>query len=223
MDAGNKTPPEGVRRPGVEATLTEAAEAQDAGLVVETLAGNQASFQLLVERYQDRIFSLARHYTRNAVDVEDLVQETFLKAFSRLDTFQRQSSFFTWLYRIAVNTILDGIKRRSRSPVKAVEDPEAIGAIGAGEASGHSGSTRISGPSAGMEREEIARITRAILEEMPEIFRAVLVMREFEDLSYQEMAEVLQISIGTVESRLFRARARFKERLLQKHPEFGLE
>ncbi len=222
MDAGNKTPPEGVRRPGVEATLTEAAEAQDAGLVVETLAGNQASFQLLVERYQDRIFSLARHYTRNAVDVEDLVQETFLKAFSRLDTFQRQSSFFTWLYRIAVNTILDGIKRRSRSPVKSVEDPEALGAIGP-ESAGQPGSARISGPSAGMEREEIARITRAILDEMPEIFRVVLVMREFEDLSYQEMAEVLQISIGTVESRLFRARARFKERLLQKHPEFGLE
>jgi RNA polymerase sigma-70 factor, ECF subfamily len=226
MDAGNKTPPEGVRRPGVEATLIEAAGtpdamgAEDASLVVETLAGNQASFQLLVERYQERIFSLARHYSRNAVDVEDLVQETFLKAFSRLDTFQRQSSFFTWLYRIAVNTILDGIKRRSRSPVKSVEDPEAVGAPGSASPPG---SPRISGPSAGMEREEIARITRGILEEMPEIFRVVLVMREFEDCSYQEMAEVLQISIGTVESRLFRARARFKERLLQKHPEFGLE
>jgi RNA polymerase sigma-70 factor (ECF subfamily) len=220
MDAGNKTPPEGVRRPAVEATLTEAAEAQDETLVVETLAGSQASFQLLVERYQERIFSLARHYTRNAVDVEDLVQETFLKAYSRLDTFQRQSSFFTWIYRIAVNTILDGIKRRSRSPVRSVEDPEAIGGAGI---PGHAGSPRISGPSAGMEREEIARITRGVLDEMPEIFRAVLVMREFEDLSYQEMAEVLQISIGTVESRLFRARARFKERLLQKHPEFGLE
>jgi len=204
----------------VEATLMEAAQVEDENLVLETLAGNQTSFQLLVERYQERIFSLARHYTRNATDVEDLVQDTFLKAYSRLDTFQRQSSFFTWLYRIAVNTILDGIKRRSRSPVRAVEDPEAVGAPGDPRAVG---APRISGPSAGMEREEIARITQGILEEMPEIFRAVLVMREFEDLSYQEMAEVLQISIGTVESRLFRARARFKERLLQKHPEFGQE
>ena len=220
MDGGNRTPQEGVRGPRVEATLMESVQAEDESLVRETLAGNQASFQLLVERYQDRIFSLARHYTRNAVDVEDLVQDTFLKAYSRLDTFQRQSSFFTWLYRIAVNTILDGIKRRSRSPVRAVEDPEAVGAPGDPRAVG---APRISGPSAGMEREEIARITQGILEEMPEIFRAVLVMREFEDLSYQEMAEVLQISIGTVESRLFRARARFKERLLQKHPEFGQE
>ena len=192
----------------------EAAQVEDESLVRETLDGSQASFQLLVERYQERIFSLARHYTRNATDVEDLVQDTFLKAFSRLDTFQGQSSFFTWLYRIAVNTILDGIKRRGRSPVNVVEDPEAVAAPG---------STRVSGPSAGMEREEIARITHAVPGEMPEIFRAVLVMREFEDMSYQEIADVLEISIGTVESRLFRARARFKDKLLQRHPEFGEE
>jgi len=198
----------------MEATFMERAQAEDESLVQETLAGSQTSFQLLVERYQERIFSLARHYTRNPVDVEDLVQDTFLKAYSRLDTFQRQSSFFTWLYRIAVNTILDGIKRRGRSPVKSVEDPEAAAMPGA---------TRISGPSAGMEREEIARITHSVLDELPEIFRAVLVMREFEELSYQSIADVLQISIGTVESRLFRARARFKEKLLQKHPEFGEE
>jgi RNA polymerase sigma-70 factor (ECF subfamily) len=214
MDAGNRVPPEGVREPRVEATLTEQLQAQDESLVLETLSGSQASFQLLVERYQERIFSLARHYTRNPVDVEDLVQDTFLKAYSRLDTFQRQSSFFTWLYRIAVNTILDGIKRRGRSPVTAVEDPEAVATPSP---------ARISGPSAGMEREEISRITHAVLDELPEIFRAVIVMREFEDLSYQEIADVLQISIGTVESRLFRARARFKEKLLQRHPEFGEE
>ena len=192
----------------------ESVQVEDDGLVRETLSGNQASFQLLVERYQDRIFSLARHYTRNAVEVEDLVQDTFLKAFSRLDSFQGQSSFFTWLYRIAVNTILDGLKRRGRSPVRAVEDPEILATPGP---------TRISGPSADMEREEIARITRAVLEELPEIFRTVLVMREFEDMAYQDIAEVLQISIGTVESRLFRARAKFKDKLLQLHPEFGQE
>jgi RNA polymerase sigma-70 factor (ECF subfamily) len=192
----------------------EPAQAEDENLVQETLAGGQTSFQLLVERYQDRIFALARHYTRNPVEVEDLVQDTFLKAFSHLDTFQGQSSFFTWLYRIAVNTILDGMKRRGRSPVRAVEDPEALATPGP---------TRMSGPSADMEREEIARITHAVLAELPEIFRAVLVMREFEELSYQQMADVLQISIGTVESRLFRARAKFKDKLLQRHPEFGQE
>jgi len=169
---------------------------------------------LLVERYEQRIFNLIRHYTRNPVEIEDLAQETFLKAFRRLSSFQRQSSFYTWLYRIGVNTILDSLKRRGRSPVQAVEDLEAVPA--ASSASSPS-------PSATLEREEIARITQGVLEELPEIFRTVLVLREYEDMAYQDIADMLGISIGTVESRLFRARARFKERLLQKHPEFGNE
>ena len=83
------------------------AAAGDANLVEECLAGNAVSFQLLVERYQERMFSLARHYTRSAVEVEDIVQETFLKAFRRLDSFQQQASFSTWLYRIATNLALN--------------------------------------------------------------------------------------------------------------------
>jgi RNA polymerase sigma-70 factor (ECF subfamily) len=207
----------------MEAILMEAqGSAEDGSLVHETLAGNQASFQLLVERYQSRIFALARHYTRNHVEVEDLVQETFLKAYSRLDSFQHQSSFFTWLYRIAVNTILDSMKRRGRSPVQSVEDPELLVAPRATTTSG-TATAPISGPSSGMERDEIARITHEALDQIPEIFRTVLVMREFEEMSYQDIADTLEISIGTVESRLFRARARFKEKLLQLHPEFGIE
>lgn len=184
----------------------------DTSLVQEALAGNQASFQLLVERYQDRLFSLARHYTRNLVEVEDLVQDTFLKAYSRLESFQQQSSFYTWIYRIATNTILDFLKRRGRSPIQAVEDPE--GALDAPQAA-------IARPDAGMEREEVSHITHSVLDSLPEIFRTVLIMREFENMAYQEIADVLGISIGTVESRIFRARARFKERLLQLYPDFA--
>ena len=200
-------------------TMQELAR-EDAQLVEEVLGGNPLSFQLLIERYQDRIFALARHYTKSAVEVEDIVQDTFLKTYRRLETFQRQSSFSTWLYRIAVNTALDFLKRTGRSPVTAVEDPELTASPVRAQAG--SGVT-VAAPDAALRREEIARITQEVLDELPEIFRTVLVLREFEDLSYQEMAEVLQISIGTVESRLFRARARFKERLLQKHPEFGQE
>lgn len=188
--------------------------ADDTCLVQETLAGNQASFQLLVERYQARLFALVRHYTRNPAEIEDVVQETFLKAYHRLDSFQHQSSFYTWIYRIAVNTVLDFQKKRGRSPVQVVEDPEIVpGSV--------QDSPRVVSPDARLEREEIARITQEILADMPEIFRTVLVMREFEDMAYQDIADVLGISIGTVESRLFRARARFKEKLLQRHPEFG--
>jgi RNA polymerase sigma-70 factor (ECF subfamily) len=198
-------------------TMHEVAR-EDVQLVEEALGGNQLSFQLLVERYQDRIFALARNYTKSAVEIEDIVQDSFLKAYRRLETFQRQSSFSTWLYRIAVNTALDFLKRVGRSPVQAVEDPELTAApVRARAGSGVS----ISAPDARLSREEVARVTQEVLAELPEIFRTVLVLREFEDLSYQEMAEVLGISIGTVESRLFRARARFKEAMIRLHPEFA--
>jgi RNA polymerase sigma-70 factor (ECF subfamily) len=198
-------------------TMHEVAR-EDDQLVEEALGGNALSFQLLVERYQERIFALARHYTKSAVEVEDIAQDTFLKVYRRLDTFQRQSSFSTWLYRIAVNTALDFLKRSGRSPVQAVEDPELTAApVRALAGSG----VTIASPDVNLRREELARITQRVLGELPEIFRTVLVLREFEDMPYQEMAEVLGISIGTVESRLFRARARFKEALVRLYPEFA--
>jgi RNA polymerase sigma-70 factor (ECF subfamily) len=198
----------------MEALAMEQEAADDTSLVRETLAGNQASFQLLVERYQGRLFALVRHYTKNLVEVEDVVQETFLKAYTRLDSFQHESSFYTWIYRIAVNTVLDFLKRKSRSPVSAVEDPEIV-------ISNAATSARIVSPESRLEKSEIARVTQEVLESIPEIFRSVLVMREFEDMAYQDIADVLGISIGTVESRLFRARARFKEKLLKLYPEFA--
>lgn len=188
---------------------------EDADLVRESLEGNQLSFQLLVERYQERMFAVVRHYVRSAVEVEDVVQETFLKCFRKLSSFQHNSSFSTWLYRIAVNTALDYVKRRGRSPVTAVEDPEVVG-----ESAPHAD---VRPPDARLESEEIATITREVLDGLPEIFRTVLILREFEEMPYQEMADVLGISIGTVESRLFRARARFRERLARLHPDFALQ
>lgn len=189
---------------------------EDISLIEETLGGNPLAFQLLVERYQERVFSLVRHYTRNPVEVEDIAQDTFLKAYRKLAGFQRQSSFSTWLYRVAVNTALDHLKKAGRSPVQVVDDPELLPG-----SPGRAGGPRIGAPDARLEREEVARITHQVLEELPEIFRTVLVLREFEDLSYQEMADLLGVSIGTVESRLFRARARFKDALLRLHPEFA--
>jgi len=193
-------------------TTMTSARRQDTRLVEQTLAGDQAAFEQLVERYQGRLFALARRYTRNVVDVEDIVQDAFLKAFSKLHTFDHRASFYTWIYRIATNTILDGLKRRGRSPVQSVEDPEVVGDVAPVE---------IPSPSAALEDHEVAEITRAVLEQLPDIFRAVLVMREFDGLAYQEIADTLGISIGTVESRLFRARARFKDKLLTLYPEFG--
>ncbi|MDC3307453.1 sigma-70 family RNA polymerase sigma factor [bacterium] len=192
-------------------------ERQDDSLLVQgTLDGDARCFEVLVERYQRRLFGLVRHYTRSAVEVEDIVQDTFLKAFSRLETFQQSSAFYTWLYRIAVNTILDFMKRQGRSPIRAVEDPEAVSS--SVDETTERKSIR---PDARLEQAEISEITRSVMDDLPEIFRTVLVMRELEQMRYQDIADVLQVSIGTVESRLFRARARFKKRLLQLHPEFA--
>ncbi len=185
---------------------------QDARLVAQTLEGDQIAFEELVERYQSRLFALARRYTRSAVDVEDIVQDAFLKAFSKLHTFDHRASFYTWIYRIATNTILDVLKRRGRSPVQHVEDPEVLGDVTP---------VGLPAPSAQLEETEISGITQEVLGHLPDIFRAVLVMREFDGLAYQEIADTLGISIGTVESRLFRARARFKDKLLTLYPEFG--
>jgi len=198
----------------------EAAPQEDLNLVAETLAGSQLSFQLLVERYQARMFALVRHYTRNPVEVEDIVQDTFLKAFTRLQGFQQQSSSYTWLCRIAINTSLDFLKRCGRSPVRGAEDPE-LAAGGDTQPGSRSSVSSTPAPDSRMEQAEVARITQQVLDELPEIFRTVLVLREFEDMAYQDIADVLGISIGTVESRLFRARAKFKDKLLALHPEFG--
>lgn len=190
------------------------ARTQDTQLVERTLAGDQGAFEQLVERYQSRLFALARQYTRTAMDVEDIVQDTFLKAYRKLDSFDHRSSFYTWIYRIATNTILDVLKRRGRSPIQNVEDPEILGDVTPVDAPS---------PSVGMEDAEISEITLEVLGHLPEIFRAVLVMREYDGLPYQEIANTLGISIGTVESRLFRARARFKDKLLALYPEYGME
>ena len=184
---------------------------------VDQCQRNRIIAERTVERYQDRVFSLVRHYTRSSVEIEDIAQDTFLKVFRKLESFQHQSSFSTWLYRIAVNTSLDFLKKAGRSPVQAVEDPE----IAAADPADPGPAQRIAAPDSALEKEEIARITHQVLEELPEIFRTVLVLREFEDHSYQEMADVLGISIGTVESRLFRARARFKDTLARLYPEFA--
>lgn len=192
----------------------QAKEVEDPSLVEATLRGDQSAFQALVERYQSRMFGLVRHYTQNLVEMEDIVQDTFLKAFSKLDTFQSQSSFYTWISRIAVNTALDFRKRHGRNPVQTVEDPED-GCLREGRGS------KLAAPDKRMESEETAAITHRVLDELPEIFRTVLILREFEEMAYQDIADMLGISIGTVESRLFRARARFKEKLIQFHPEFG--
>lgn len=196
---------------------SSSSESQDAkndrALIEATIAGSQTAFEALVLRHQDRIFRLLSRFTREPAEVEDLAQDVFLKAFRRLHTFQFNSQFYTWLYRIAVNTASDGVQRRRRNPVQAVENPGAFETSDVD--SGPPQPDRI------LMEGELQRATREVLARLPEKYRQILVLREYEDLSYDEIAATLGCALGTVESRLFRAREKFKEILESEYPEFG--
>jgi len=133
--------------------------------------------------------------------------------FRKLHTFQQDSAFFTWLYRIAVNTAADHLARGKRRKLQLVEEDSALDA-GRPVSGGVPAS-----PEQPLLDAELAAVTRRILDTLPEKFRTILILREFEDLSYTEMSKVLGCNLGTVESRLFRARQRFKAALERLHPE----
>ncbi|MFN6193611.1 MAG: sigma-70 family RNA polymerase sigma factor [Planctomycetota bacterium] len=189
--------------------MTKRQERTDPELIEAVLAGSEEAFAALVERYQDRVVRLLSRYCRDAIECEDLAQEVFLKVFRKLHTFQGESQFFTWLYRIAVNAATDHISRASTRRLKLVEDDSAL----------DERNERDDSPLAPLLSAELAVAVRAIVDALQAKFRTVLVLREYEDLSYTEIAEVLGVQMGTVESRLFRARQRVKEALERLHPE----
>jgi len=154
----------------------------------------------VVERYQQRLFALIYGIVRDRHEVEDVAQGVFLKVFTRIDRFDGQSRFYTWLYRIAANAAKDHVKKRSRRPAVALEE-DAV--LPAGE----------DGPEAGASRSELREAVRRAIRDLPPRYREILTLRELEGLSYNEVATVLRISVGTVESRLHRARAKLKSRL----------
>ena len=185
----------------------------EAALVRDVLAGSHQACRTLVETYQDRLFGLVSRFTRDPQEREDLVQEVFLKVFRNLARFKFDSALFTWIYRIAVNAASDHFAAARRRPLFPVEDLEALQR---GLEDGAEGAP----PAAPMLAEERRKVTRQVLSRLPEIFRQVLVMREYEDLSYQRIADMLGISIGTVESRLFRARRKFAAEADRLYPGF---
>ena len=186
-------------------------EAADADLIAAVLDGSEPAFGHLLERYRERVFRLLSRFTRDWAETEDLAQEVFVKVFRKLHTFQQDSAFYTWLYRITVNTATDQMARRKRRRLHLVEDNTSLDR---GEPeSGYGGAAQP------LMEQEVREVTRTVLDKLPEKYRSILILREYEDLSYTEMAEVLGCSIGTVESRLFRARKRFKEALERSYPD----
>lgn len=190
--------------------LKHLVETDDAQLIAATLAGSESAFGALVDRHKDRVFRLLTRLCRDAMECEDLLQEVFLKVYRKLHTFQQDSAFFTWLYRVAVNTASDHMARKSRRKLQLVEDESVLD---------HHKRDDADSTTRPLLEAELAEVTRAILQKLPEKYRAILILREYEDLSYTDMAKVLDCNIGTVESRLFRARQRFKEALERLYPD----
>src|SRR5215470_10550644 len=181
----------------------------EANLVAQAREGDTRAFGVLVNRYNAKIYRLAYHITQNREDAEDVLQETFLKAYEHLDQFQGNSKFYTWIVRIAVNQAL--MKLRKRKTDKTVSMDETI----------DTGEDTVAreiaawdeNPEERYSREELNEILETAIEGLAPPYRTVFVLRDIEELSTEETAEALNLSIPAVKSRLLRARLQLRDKL----------
>lgn len=176
---------------------------EDFQLIEETLGGQPAAFGGLVCKYQDRLYNTLLHVLGHAEDARDVVQDAFVQAFLKLETFRHHSAFYTWLYRIAFN--LAATRRRRRRITGSVD--QAHESTGQEPADPHDGPTDL------VEQEERRRQVQAAIGQLNEEHRTVLVLRDIDGQSYEEIAEILELPIGTVRSRLHRARMQLRDQL----------
>jgi RNA polymerase sigma-70 factor (ECF subfamily) len=180
----------------------------DRALVERVQRGDKAAFDLLVLKYQHRLIKLISRYIRDPAEVLDVAQESFLKAYRALPNFRGESAFYTWLYRIAINTAKNYLVSQSRRPPNGdieVADAEQF--------DGESDLKEYATPERLLMRDEIQRTIVAAIEELPQDLRTAITLRELEGFSYEEIAEAMDCPIGTVRSRIFRAREAINKRL----------
>lgn len=180
--------------------------AEDQHLIDESLAGRTDAFGQLVVRYQDRLFSSLVRILNSRDDARDAVQDAFIQAFEKLATFQGNSAFYSWLFRIAMNAALTQKRkhRKTASSLDAARDNRGI-EIPDGHPS--------AGPSHAIElSEQQAQVQRALMS-LPDEFRTVIVLKEMEGLKYEEIAEMVGCPVGTVRSRIHRARSELRQKL----------
>ena len=182
---------------------------EEQALVDRARSGDASAFTELVNKYARKIFRLAKHITQNDEDAEDVLQESFMKAYSNLDSFQGQSKFYTWLVRIAVNEALMKLRKRKSDKTVSLDEPH--------ETEEDTVTREIAvwedDPERKYSREELRGILGRAVESLKPAFRTVFVLRDIEELSTEETAEALGISIPAVKSRLLRARLQLRERL----------
>nr|WP_082708520.1 RNA polymerase sigma factor RpoE [Marinobacterium profundum] len=179
----------------------ESQSAIDGQLVKRVQAGDSRAYDLLVKKYQHKIIGLIGRYVYDHHEALDVSQEAFIKAYRALPKFRGDSAFYTWLYRIAINTAKNHLVAKGRRPPDvdvAVEDAHYFG--------GDSQLKDIESPENNLYRDELEAIVKRVLDKLPEDLRVALTLREFDGLSYEDIANVMDCPVGTVRSRIFRAR-----------------
>ncbi|CAL1239381.1 RNA polymerase sigma factor RpoE [Candidatus Methylocalor cossyra] len=180
----------------------------DEELVRRVQQGDKQAFDILVRRYQYKIAQLIHRYIKDPQEALDVAQDSFIKAYRALPSFRGESAFYTWLYRIAINTAKNHIAMRARRPS---EDE-----INLDEAEQFESGARLKNnetPEGLLLSDELARAIQIALDELPEELRTAISLREFEGLSYEEIAQVMNCPVGTVRSRIFRAREAIDKKL----------
>ncbi|MGH8247809.1 MAG: RNA polymerase sigma factor RpoE [Gammaproteobacteria bacterium] len=180
----------------------------DQRLVERVKRGEKGAFDILVLKYQARIINLVSRFVRNPADAMDVTQDAFLKAYRALPRFRGDSAFYTWLYRIAVNTAKNYLAIQARRPLEAEEDISEIERF-----EGDNTLKEQATPEHLLLTEEIQATIIAAIGELPEDLRTAITLREVEGLSYEEIASVMECPIGTVRSRIFRAREAIDKQL----------
>lgn len=176
-------------------------EVTDQQLVARVQKGDKRAFDLLVLKYQHRIFSLIARYIRNSDEVQDVAQEAFIKAYRALPNFRGDSAFYTWMYRIAINTAKNYLAARQRRPPGVdidIEDAEHF--------EGDFHLKDIASPESILFGNELKQVVELAIGNLPEDLRTAVTLREFDGLSYEDIAAVMDCPVGTVRSRIFRAR-----------------
>jgi RNA polymerase sigma-70 factor (ECF subfamily) len=189
----------------------------ESALVAQAKAGDQNAFAELVNRYERKIYRLAKNITRNDEDAEDVLQDAFLKAYTHLDNFKGDSKFYTWIVRIAVNEALMRLRKRKTDRSVPLDEPVELGE----ETVQREIAVWEDNPEEQYSQEEWRKILDEAVDSLKPDFRTVFVLRDIEELSTEETAETLGISVPAVKSRLLRARLALRERLTRQFKRKG--
>ena len=185
-------------------------EPTDQQLVVRVQKGDKRAFDLLVLKYQYKVHAIVARFIRDSDEVRDVVQEAFIKAYRALPKFRGDSQFYTWLYRIAVNTAKNYLVARSRRPPSSDVDLD--------DAEYYSGSEQLKDtgtPENQLFRDQLEEVINQAIIELPEDLRTAVTLREYEGLSYEDIASVMNCPVGTIRSRIFRGRESIDVRVLE--------